>query len=205
MLKAKIVSTKRGKNGGIFAQVKTDGDQVINNVLLIFQTNTATKPSIKKDNDSNLVLLIQGYQKDILYGLPYNPLLEDQLKNGEYKAGNLDSNSFIFFNELGNILIQNSDGSLINIEGGNVTITSSESKSITINEGGNIVINGLTGMIEINNDQETLASLITQLITVLQNFISVDNPAVPTITVQPSNATLNSLTTLQTNFNKLIA
>jgi hypothetical protein len=170
MLKAKIIKTKKGKQGGVFAQVETEGKQIISNVLLIFQHNTATNPLIKDKKDSNLVYLLRGYQNDLLYGLPYNPLLEDSLKPSEYKAGNLEKGSFIFFDE-----------------------------------NGNVVIDSKLSKISLNNDLETLNSLITQLIVVLQNFISVDNPITPTITVQPSTATQNAITTLQTNFNKLIS
>jgi hypothetical protein len=205
MLKAKIITTKRGRQGGVFAQVRTDASQIVDNVLLIFQHNTSTKPLIKERNDSNLVLLVQGYQNDLIYGFPYDPLLEDALKNGEYKAGNLSKDSFIFFNEDGNILIQNSNNDLISLNDGNVSIKNGEGKNININQAGNIAINGLTGKIELNNNLETLSSLITQLITLLQNFISVDNPITPTITVQPDTATQNAITTLQTNFAKLIA
>lgn len=177
ILKGKILSTKKGVNGGLFAQVRTDAKQLISNVLLIIPPNTSSKPDILDKNDTNLVLLLIGLQQNLIYGLPYNPPQEDDLKDGEYIIGNLSKGSKIFFNEAGNIEIKDDSGAGIDIDNSKV---------------------------EISNNLESLSSILTQLTTLLQTFISVDNPAAPTITVQPSNATLSSIATLQTNINKLI-
>ncbi len=194
ILKGKIISTKKGKNGGLFAQVRTDAGQLIRNVLLIIQSNTSSKPKILDKNDTNLVILLIGMQNNLIYGLPYNAPQEDGLKDGEYIAGNLSAGSHIFFNEKGNIEIRNSTGASVIVEDNKIEVKDSTGAGIDINN----------SKVDLSNSLESLSGILTQLTTLLQNFISVDNPATPTITVQPSTATLSAITALQTNINKVI-
>jgi hypothetical protein len=62
----------------------------------------------------------------------------------------------------------------------------------------------LDGKVEISNKLQSLQDLINQLNTLLTNFVMVDNPATPTITVVPNNATQATITQLQNDFNQLL-
>lgn len=62
----------------------------------------------------------------------------------------------------------------------------------------------LGSTVGISNGSQDLGSLIGQLITVLKNFTSVDNPAGPTITVVPNNTTQANLDQLLTDFQQLL-
>ena len=62
----------------------------------------------------------------------------------------------------------------------------------------------LDDKVEMKNATQTLQDLIFQLNTLLQNFVMVDNPSSPIITVVPSTATQTTLTQFILDFNELL-
>lgn len=201
--KGYLIRTYQGDLGQQLAQVKLRADEVIDDVLMLYPYGFASRMQREEQEGSMVLLLKIGGSKTNIFGIPYNPLFFQDLEETEVKIGNPKQKNTVTFKANGDIEVTTQQNININASK-NIDLSNSESKTIKINDGGNIEINSKTGKIEINNDLETLNSLLTQLITVLQNFISVDNPVTPTITVQPSTATLASLATLQANFNKLI-
>lgn len=104
-----------------------------------------------------------------------------------------------FFSESSPISNYDNEATTMDYQGSNIKLNGDV--DINSDQGANINLDDKVG---ISNNSQDLKLLVTQLITVLQNFVSVDNPAAPIITVIPDNTTQANLNQLLTDFNELL-
>lgn len=91
--------------GGLRAKVKTSQGDILDNVLLLHSYGESSNPII---NANSLVLLFYAMgSKSVAFGIPYNPLLQPILENGEKAIGNFSSGNKMTFKANGDVEIEN--------------------------------------------------------------------------------------------------